>query len=139
MLKALRYYLVTMFAVSYKRFDEIVSDAITKVPQPYKSRIDNVAFLIEDEPTPQQLEKLRLFRGELLFGLYEGVPLPARGGQTKLLPDKITLFKQPAELVSSSLEELKEHIRHTVWHEVAHYFGLDHARIHELERNSSSD
>lgn len=122
-----------MFKVSDKQFDDIVAEAVAKVPEPYKSRIDNVAFLIQDEPDRSQLYKLSLFRGELLFGLYEGVPLPSRGGSTKLLPDKITLFKQPAELVSNTLDELKEHIRHTVWHEVAHYFGLNHKRIHELE------
>lgn len=123
-----------MFTLSNEEFDDIVAEAVAKVPEPYKSRVNNVAFLVEDQPTPQQLQKLRLFRGELLFGLYEGVPLPQRLGTTKLLPDKITLFKQPAELVSNSLAELKEHIRHTVWHEVAHYFGLNHDRIHELER-----
>jgi predicted Zn-dependent protease with MMP-like domain len=123
-----------MFTVSDKQFDDIVGDAIAKVPEPYSSRIDNVAFLIEEIPSPEQLQKLRLFRGELLFGLYEGIPLPNRSGQTKLLPDKITIFKKPAEQVSHSFDELSAHIDHTVWHEVAHYFGLDHDRIHELER-----
>lgn len=123
-----------MISVSDEQFDEIVTKAIAKVPEPYKSRIDNVAFIIEEEPSPEQLYKLRLFRGELLFGLYEGVPLPGRSGQTKVLPDKITIFKHPAEVVSQTIEELAAHIDHTVWHEVAHYFGLNHDRIHELER-----
>jgi predicted Zn-dependent protease with MMP-like domain len=69
----------------------------------------------------------------LLFGLYEGVPLPQRNGVTKLLPDKITIFKKPLEFISSDLDDLREHVRHTVWHEVAHYYGLGHKRIHELD------
>jgi predicted Zn-dependent protease with MMP-like domain len=65
--------------------------------------------------------------------LYEGVPLPARGGMTKLLPDKITLFKIPLAMHSPDHAALQENVRHTLWHEMAHYFGLDHKRIHELE------
>jgi predicted Zn-dependent protease with MMP-like domain len=122
-----------MVQVDDKQFDEIVGQAIEAIPPLYQKHLDNVAFLIEDDPTPQQMYQLKLFRGELLFGLYEGVPLPQRQGATKLLPDKITIFKNPALMVSRNIEELREHIRHTVWHEVAHYYGLDHKRIHELE------
>jgi predicted Zn-dependent protease with MMP-like domain len=124
-----------MVQVDDKQFDEIVSLAIDAIPPLYQKHLDNVAFIVEDEPSPQQMQQLKLFRGELLFGLYEGVPLPQRQGTTKLLPDKITIFKNPALMVSRNLEELREHIRHTVWHEVAHYYGLDHKRIHELENN----
>jgi predicted Zn-dependent protease with MMP-like domain len=123
-----------MVQVDDKQFDEIVGQAIEAIPPLYQKHLDNVAFLVEDDPTPQQMYQLKLFRGELLFGLYEGVPLPQRQGATKLLPDKITIFKNPALMVSRNIEELREHIRHTVWHEVAHYYGLDHKRIHELER-----
>jgi predicted Zn-dependent protease with MMP-like domain len=123
-----------MVQVDDKQFDEIVGQAIEAIPPLYQKHLDNVAFLIEDDPTPQQMYQLKLFHGELLFGLYEGVPLPQRQGATKLLPDKITIFKNPALMVSRNIEELREHIRHTVWHEVAHYYGLDHKRIHELER-----
>ena len=122
-----------MISVSDEEFEKIVGDAIDATPKLYQKYLNNVAFIIEDEPTPQQLRQLRLFRGELLFGLYEGVPLPQRQGGTKLLPDKITIFKHPALLISRNEDELREHIRHTVWHEVAHYYGLDHKRIHELE------
>lgn len=126
-----------MIHLTDKEFEKIVSDGIDAIPPLYQKRLQNVAFIVEEEPTPEQLEHLKLFRGELLFGLYEGVPLPQRQGTTKVLPDKITIFKNPALLVSNSLEELQEHIRHTVWHEVAHYYGLDHKRIHELENKKS--
>ena len=110
-----------------------MADGIDAIPSLYQKHLQNVAFIVEDEPTTQQLEKLKLFSGEVLFGLYEGVPLPQRHGTTKILPDKITIFKKPALLFSHSIEELREHVRHTIWHEVAHYYGLDHKRIHELE------
>jgi predicted Zn-dependent protease with MMP-like domain len=91
---------------------------------------------VEDVPTEEQRVRLNLYPNETLFGLYEGVPLPQRGGMTKLLPDKITLFKLPMLSVCTSYDELKEMIRHTIWHEVAHYYGLNHKRIHELEGRS---
>jgi len=123
-----------MVRLSAEEFQKMVSDGIDAIPELYQKNLKNVAFIVEDEPTPEQLHKLNLYRGELLFGLYEGTPLPSRQGTTKLLPDKITLFKKPAELYSSSVEELRQHVRHTIWHEVAHYYGLDHDKIHELER-----
>jgi len=123
-----------MVKVNNKQFDKIVSQAIDAIPAPYIDRLQNVAFIIEDVPTPAQSQQLGLRCNDMLFGLYEGVPLPQRMGTTKLLPDKITLFKKPLEAVSKDLSELAEHVKHTIWHEVAHYYGLDHARIHELEQ-----
>lgn len=106
---------------------------IAAIPEPYKSRIQNVAFLVEDDPTPAQRQQLGLHCNQTLFGLYEGVPLPARNGVVKLLPDKITIFKNPILTFSQTKNEVREQVRHTIWHEVAHYFGLDHKRIHELD------
>ncbi|MBI4033388.1 metallopeptidase family protein [Candidatus Saccharibacteria bacterium] len=123
-----------MVSVSDEQFEKIVADGIDAIPPLYQKNLKNVAFIIEDEPTPEQRELLKLFAGETLFGLYEGVPLPQRQGTTKILPDKITIFKNPALAYSNSLKELREHVRHTIWHEVAHYYGLDHKRIHELEK-----
>ncbi len=125
--------------ISTKKFEELVAQAVERIPEPYKNRLENVAFLLEDEPSSEQRQRLNLYPNETLFGLYEGVPLPQRGGALKTLPDKITIFKNPLLTASSSIEELKENIRHTVWHEVAHYYGLDHNRIHELESKNRLD
>jgi predicted Zn-dependent protease with MMP-like domain len=122
-----------MLQVSDNEFNNIVADAIDSVPERYQQRLENVAFIVEDLPTEDQRQKLNLRPGETLFGLYEGVPLPQRGGSTKLLPDKITLFKLPLLRYSADTEELRARVGKTVWHEVAHYFGLDHRRIHDLE------
>lgn len=122
-----------MLNISAGEFNNLVNQAINAIPQLYEEHLQNVAFLLEDDPTPQQRAQLKLYPYETLFGLYEGVPLPQRNGTTKLLPDKITIFKNPALMVSNSQEELRAHLYHTIWHEVAHYYGLDHQRIHELE------
>lgn len=123
-----------MVEITGEEFEKIVGDGIDAIPPLYQKHLQNVAFIVEDEATPDQMRQLNLYRGEVLFGLYEGVPLPGRQGTTKLLPDKITIFKNPALRFSNSVEELREHVHHTIWHEVAHYYGLDHDKIHELER-----
>jgi predicted Zn-dependent protease with MMP-like domain len=132
-MRALGYYRY-MINVSDDEFNELVSKAIDAIPKLYQKHLQNVAFLVEDVPTPEQRVRLNLYPNETLFGLYEGVPLPQRNGSTKLLPDKITIFKFPMLAVSNSMSDLQERLRHTIWHEVAHYYGLDHKRIHELER-----
>ena len=87
-----------------------------------------------DEPDKNQRIKLKLRGHQSLFGLYEGIPLTKRGANYNLvLPDKITLFKLPLFYHSQDEADNKAQIKHTLWHEIAHYFGLDHDRIHELE------
>jgi len=124
--------------VSDEEFDKLLGEAIEAIPKPYSKHLQNVAFLLEDEPTPDQRQKLNLYPNETLFGLYEGVPLPRRGGMLKVLPDKITPFKHPLLAASPNMTALRHNIGHTLWHEVAHYYGLDHDRIHELDRRMKS-
>lgn len=119
--------------LSDEEFEKFLGGAIDAIPKPYSDHLQNVAFILEDEPTPEQRLKLNLYPNETLFGLYEGVPLPQRGGVLKILPDKITIFKNPLLAASPDEPALKQNIGRTVWHEVAHYYGLDHRRIHELE------
>ena len=122
-----------MIEFSEDEFEKYLAEAIDLIPDLYKSRLQNVAFILEDYPTEEQRVKLNLYPNETLFGLYEGVPLPARNGSLKLLPDKITIFKHPLMAASRNQADLRQNIGHTVWHEVAHYYGLDHKRIHELD------
>jgi predicted Zn-dependent protease with MMP-like domain len=122
-----------MIHISDQDYEKLVSDGIDAIPELYKTHLQNVAFIVEDDPSPQQRIQLHLYPNETLFGLYEGVPLPQRGGTTKLLPDKITLFKNPMIAAANNMNELRELLRHTIWHEVAHYYGLNHDRIHEIE------
>ena len=122
-----------MFVVSREAFEAMVNVSIKSLPKTYVEHLDNIAFIVEDEPTQQQRTQLELRGDQMLFGLYEGVPLPRRQGTTKLLPDKITLFQKPLEWASSDLTHLRSNVGRTIWHEVAHYYGLGHDRIHELE------
>lgn len=122
-----------MIAVSDEEFQQLIDQALTELPGDHAKNIKNVAILYEDIPTPEQRQKLQLRHDQTLLGLYEGTPLPQRQGMTGLYPDRITLFKGPLTYAAASLTELKESIKHTLWHEIAHYYGLDHDRIYELE------
>jgi predicted Zn-dependent protease with MMP-like domain len=123
-----------MIELSHEEFERIVADSMDSMPKQYIENMQNVAFVVEDEPSPEQRERLHLVNGRTLYGLYEGIPLTARGaGYNLVLPDKITIFKRPIEHGSRTLEELREEVKNTVWHEIAHHFGLGHGRIHEIE------
>jgi predicted Zn-dependent protease with MMP-like domain len=105
-----------------------------ELPEQYMRNLDNVAVTYADEPTPDQREKLKLHCNQTLYGLYEGIPRTQRGaGYNLVLPDKITIFKNPILYSSADMTTLKKQIKHTLWHEIAHHYGLDHGRIHQLE------
>jgi predicted Zn-dependent protease with MMP-like domain len=122
-----------MIQVSDEEFQRLIDQALTELPGEHVKNIKNVAILYEDVPTPEQRQKLRLGGNQTLLGLYEGTPLSQRQGMTRLFPDKITLFKIPLSYHADTEDGLKEQIKHTLWHEIAHYYGLDHDRIRELE------
>lgn len=123
-----------MLEISDEQFDQLISKAMDSLPKTHMAAIKNVAIVYADEPTEEQRQELKLQCHQTLFGLYQGVPLTRRHGAINSYPpDKITIFKLPILTYVSSVEELEEQIRHTLWHEVAHYFGLDHDQIHKLE------
>ena len=123
-----------MIDMDDETFAELVDRAFEALPEPHRSAVKNVALVISDQPTPEQRVELQLHCDQTLLGLYSGVPLAHRQGRMDLPPDVITIFKLPLLARSDNEKDLFEDIRHTVWHEVAHYFGLDHDKIHELER-----
>lgn len=122
-----------MFTVTDDEFADLIAEALTTLSKDHQAAIQNVAITYADDPTPEQRVQLQLRGDQTLFGLYEGVPLAERQGMTSYGPDRITIFKNPIQEWSQDVASLREQIRHTVWHEVAHYFGLNHAQIHELE------
>ena len=122
-----------MIEVSEDKFQGLINTALGELPKKHVDNIKNVAILYQDEPTPEQRVQLELRNDQTLLGLYEGVPLSQRQGMPTILPDKITLFKVPLEHMADDEAHLKEEIRHTLWHEIAHYYGLNHDQIHELE------
>lgn len=123
-----------MIIIPDAEFELIVAWAIDSMPSEYIKNMHNIAFVIEDEPNIEQRNRLHLVNGMTLYGLYEGIPLPVRGaGYNLVLPDKITIFRRPILERSQNMDELREQIKNTVWHEIAHHYGLDHGRIHALE------
>lgn len=130
--------------ISDQEFNDIIAKAMDELPQQYIEGLKNVLITYEDQPNPEQRQKLKLRCNDLLFGLYEGIPLTKRpavnsilGGNVMSLPDKITLFKNPIISISNDLEDFKRQVKHTLWHEIAHYYGLDHDRIHAIERGET--
>ena len=103
-------------------FEDQVRTALDELPPHIAEALKNVAVVVENE-NPEDPD---------LFGLYHGVPLPERGDMSGMLPDKISIYRIPLEESFSDPEELREEIRITVLHELAHYFGLDENRIAEL-------
>lgn len=120
--------------ISDEEFEKLIGEAMDSLPEKYVRGLDNVLVTYEDEPSPEQRKELKLHCNQTLFGLYQGVPRTQRGiGYNMVLPDKITLFKNPILNASPDIAALKEQIRHTLWHEIAHHYGLDHDRIHALD------
>jgi YfiH family protein len=119
-----------------KDFEDMVGRAIEKLPEANVQALDNVVIVVEDWPNQDQLAKGRVTHGTL-FGLYEGIPRTARGNNYNMVvPDKITIFKGPLTRVAVNDDHLERLVSNTVWHEVAHHFGLGHDRIHQLERKA---
>lgn len=122
-----------------EEFEKLVAEGIEVIPSKFLELLNNVAVVIEDQPTNAQIAKLRLRHGWTLFGLYEGVPQSKRGPYYGgVLPDKITIFQRPIEQAARNLQDTKEIIRNTVWHEIAHHFGMDEQEVHEAETKRKS-
>ncbi len=122
-----------MIHLTDQQFDTLITRAMDELPQEYIKGLDNVAILMADDPTPEQTDKMKL-QGKLLLGLYEGVPLTQRGsGWSGMLPDRITLFKNQILATVDSEDSLFEQIKRTLWHEIAHYYGLDHEDMDTLQ------
>jgi predicted Zn-dependent protease with MMP-like domain len=118
--------------MTQKDFDEMVEQAYAKVPRRFRSRMRNVAVVVESEPSRRQLS--RLGGGGTLLGLYEGRPLTVRSvSDSFTLPDRITIFQGPHERLARSPEHLRQMVEDTVWHEVAHYFGMDERQVRAAE------
>lgn len=119
--------------LSRARFERLVEEALASIPEPLRQRMDNVEIVIETWPTEDHLEAAGLEPDDWLFGLYEGTPLIERGITVDpLLPDKITIFQGPLQEVCSSEDEIRQEVRTTVVHEIAHHFGIDEGRLAEL-------
>jgi predicted Zn-dependent protease with MMP-like domain len=116
-----------------KTFEDLVAEALDSLPPDIQEKLENVEVVVEWRPSPAQMRRMRLGPGQTLFGLYEGVPLTERtSGYGMVLPDKITIFRQPIEAYCQTDEEVRQTVRRTVLHELAHHFGISDERLREL-------
>jgi predicted Zn-dependent protease with MMP-like domain len=112
-------------------FDAVIDRALDDLPAPFVEQLGSVAIVIEDEPSAEQLTSVGA-RG--LFGLYQGIPRTRWGADGAPLASKITLFRGPLTRAHRDPDRLAAAIRDTLHHEIAHHFGIDDARLHELRR-----
>ena len=115
-----------------KRFEKLVHQAIAELPEEFREKLQNVAIIVEDNPSDEMLEEMEIPEGDTLFGLYEGTPLTERGFDSPLHPDRIWIFQEPIEDECETEEEIIEEIKITIVHEVAHFFGLDDDYLEDL-------
>ncbi len=113
-----------MLDIPPEEFEDLVAEALDGIPDELARLVDNVVFVVEDDSDGE--------RGVLL-GLYEGVPLTARGTwYAGAMPDRITIYRRPILSICRGYDEVVEQVRITVVHEIAHHFGIDDDRLHEL-------
>lgn len=112
-------------------FEQLVIDVVEGLPPEFARRLENVEFIVETTPSPDQLGRVGMRHGTL-YGLYEGVPLTERIGSQPILPSIITIFQEPLERDFRFAGELRKQVRRTVLHELAHLFGISDERLRDL-------
>ena len=116
----------------HRRFEDLVQGALAGIPMPFAAALDEVAIVIEDEPTREQLRDNELTPGDTLYGLYEGVARTEYGADWLVVPNRISLFRLPLEADFADPDDLADEVRLTVIHELAHHLGIDDERLHAL-------
>ncbi len=118
-----------------QRFADLVAEAIARLPEEIRERLENVDVVVADRPTPQQLGDAGGQGGGTLLGLYEGVPLTERThGYGFVMPDKITIFQKPIEAMCRTDQQIIAEVRRVVRHEIAHHFGISDDHLRDINR-----
>ena len=115
--------------------EDMVVDALDRLPSPFREQLGSVAIVVEEEATPAQLAAVRAHG---LYGLYQGVPRTAWSADSAPLPSKITIFRGPLVRANRGPERLAAAVAETVYHEIAHHLGISDARLHELAQRRAS-
>jgi predicted Zn-dependent protease with MMP-like domain len=115
-------------------FERLVEEALRDIPRRFRRAMQNVAVVVEDEPSPELLAEMGLGHGDTLLGLYQGIPLPERSwGYGNALPDRISIYQRPIEEEYETDEDIRNCVAETVIHEFGHYFGMSEEQIEEIE------
>lgn len=117
-----------------KDFESLVTQVLDELPPDFAQRLDNLDVVVESAPDRRELEEMDLPCGEVVFGIYRGLPLTERESTpwSFQLPDEIVIFQRPIEQHARTRREIREEVRKTVLHEIAHHFGLPDKRLREL-------
>jgi predicted Zn-dependent protease with MMP-like domain len=116
-------------------YERIVQETLDSLPDYLRSSMQNVAIVIEDRPSRQQMHDAHIEPPMTLFGLYQGIALTARGAwYGNVLPDKITIFRKPIEQYGRTVADVARIVSDTVLHEIGHHFGLNEAQLREIEQ-----
>ncbi|HEX7735629.1 MAG TPA: metallopeptidase family protein [Ktedonobacteraceae bacterium] len=116
--------------VSQARFKRLVNEALNALPEDFYEQMENVVILVENQPDAQTLERVGVNEGHILLGLYQGVPLTAQGYRGAPLPERITLYQASIETYcQGDRARIREQVRKTLLHEIAHHFGMDHEEM----------
>ena len=119
--------------LTLEEFEDIVDATVAGLPPQFRERIDNLAIVVEEFPDPWTLNAAGIRNPYGLLGFYHGIPRTGRtSGYNMVTPDKISIYRQPLIAQYRTPESLREGIRHTVLHELAHYFGIDDERLLEI-------
>ena len=117
-----------------EHFDRLVAQAVRGIPKLFRDEMDNVAVVVEDRPSAELLNEMKLAPPDTLYGLYQGTPLPEREwAHGNVLPDQITIYQQPIVEDTEDDDAVIRAIGETVIHEFGHYFGLSEEEIEAIE------
>ena len=117
-----------------ERFEQLVREAIGLIPRRFRDEMQNLALVVEVEPSADLLEEMEIEPPDSLYGLYQGTPLTERTWDYgNHLPDRITLYQKPIEEDCDDEDDIRAVIGETLIHEVGHYFGLSEEEIEEIE------
>jgi len=115
-------------------FERLVLEALAKLPVEFQVHLQNLDVVVKWRPSPAERREADSDSDDTVFGLYLGVPLSERGAYYNMaLPDKIVIYQEAHEQLTSSREEMVEEVRKTVLHELGHYLGIDEDRLEELD------
>jgi predicted Zn-dependent protease with MMP-like domain len=116
------------------KFERLVAEAVMLIPRRFRREMQNLALVVEDEPSDALLEEMEIEPPDSLYGLYQGTPLPERTWAFgNNLPDRITIYQRPIEEDCEDEDEIRAVIGETLIHEVGHYFGMSEEEIEEIE------
>ena len=117
-----------------REFERLVAEAVTLIPKRFRREMQNLALVVEDQPSADLLAEMAIDPPDSLYGLYQGTPLPERSwAYGNALPDRITIFQRPIEEDCDDEDEMRAMIGETLIHEVGHYFGMSEEEIEEIE------